>query len=111
MRYASRFGVRVGAEHDPVLVLQEELAGGVRLPAELRDAGVDIHVHVRVLVELVGDGREVLGVVAEVRVDERRLRVLGDDAVQLVEQVLPLGELVAGEQPVRGWRSVRASAR
>ena len=34
----------VGAEHDPVLVLQKKLAGRVRLAAELGDAGVEVNV-------------------------------------------------------------------
>src|SRR5690606_32412302 len=41
----------VDAEHDAVGVLQEEVAGRVRLPAELGEPGADLDVHVRVLVE------------------------------------------------------------
>src|SRR5262245_63355494 len=84
---------RVCAEHYAILILQEELAGGVRLPAEFRDSGIDIDIHVRVLVELLRDTRQVLRVVAEVRVDECRFRVLLDQAMKLVEQVMSLWEL------------------
>src|SRR5262245_51312568 len=46
---------RVGAEHDAILIFQEEPAGGIRLPSELGDAGVDVNVHVGVRVKPAGN--------------------------------------------------------
>src|SRR5262249_32181706 len=37
---------RVGAEKDPVPVLEEKPPGGVRLAAEFRNASAQIHVHI-----------------------------------------------------------------
>src|SRR4051794_35761112 len=70
---------RVRAEHDAVGILQKELARGIRLPAKLGDAGVDVHVHVRILVEGLANRSQVLRVVAEMSADESRLRMAFDD--------------------------------
>src|SRR5579864_7079225 len=92
---------RVGAEHDSVLVLDEEPPRGVGLPAELGDARVDVDVHVRVRVEPVGDRREVLAVVGEVGADERGVRVPRDHANALGVQLGTRWEPVTIEEPVR----------
>ena len=61
-------GRRIGAEHDPVLILQKEFAGRIRLSAQLRDAGVDIDVEVRIL-DPAADGGQIFDVVAKCRMN------------------------------------------
>ena len=77
-------GRGVRAEHDAVLVLHDEASGAVRLPAQLRDAGVDVRVHVGIGVQPLADRCQVFGVIAEVRANKRCLRMPGNDTVSLV---------------------------
>ena len=93
-------GPRVGPEHDPVLVFQEEPAGRVGLAAQFGDAGVDINVHVRVGVEPAPDLGEVFAVVGHVGADERRVRMAGDRPDPLGVQLGALGEILAVEEPL-----------
>ncbi len=59
-------GGRVGAEHDSILVFQEEAPGGVGLAAELGDPGIDVDVHVGIGVEPAADLGQVFTVVGHV---------------------------------------------
>src|SRR5213079_2128117 len=49
---------RIGAEHDPVLVFQKELAGRVRLPAQLGNPRIQIDVQIRMLIEPLAHRRQ-----------------------------------------------------
>jgi hypothetical protein len=63
--------IAVFPEQDAILVLDEELARGARLAAEVVEHGRDVVVDVRVLVEQLAGAREVIRVPAEMRQDER----------------------------------------
>ena len=79
--------IAVLAEQQPVLVLDEEVVRRARLTAEVVEHGADFGVDVRHLVEHRAEPAEVVGVPAQVRQDERRLRVLRDHPVALPHQL------------------------
>ena len=90
----------VGAEHDPVLILQKKLASRVRLPAEFGNPGGNVDEQVGILIEPFRHGCQILGVVVEVGPEERRLGMPGDQANELGQQFL-LGRIIlAVKQPV-----------
>ena len=72
-------GGHVGAEQDAASVLEEEVSGGKRLPAEFANAGADVDVEVGRLVEQVPNPPQIFGVAADVGADEGRARVVQND--------------------------------
>ena len=97
-------GVRreqVDAEQHAVRVLQEQPPRRARLAAQLRDPRRDVHVEVRVRGQHPPHPCEVLGETSDVRADERRGRMRGDDRLERIDQPLEPREPWIGERPLR----------
>ena len=77
------------------MILQEELSGRVGLASEFRDPRVDVDVHIRVLVQIGPDRREVFGIITEVSVDERRLWMTSNDAITIAKAAFCLVETMS----------------
>src|SRR5215204_3858175 len=96
--------VGVLAEHHAVLVLGEELRGGVGLPAELVEHRGHFEVHVLLRVELTRGAGQVVPVPVEVRTDEPRLRMLREHVVafghQLFERRVDAGRALPAREQV-----------
>ncbi len=95
--------VRVLAEQDPVLVLDEERSRRARLPSQFGKDRAGFGHDVRVLVEQPPEARQVVGVIREVRGDERRLRVPRKQAIPLGHQRLECRELACRAAGAPGW--------
>ena len=76
-------GRAVRAVENPVLVLNKESSSCVRLAPQFIDAGTEFDKRVGILIEQFADRCNILGIVSEVRADERRVRVARDDPVPL----------------------------
>src|SRR5678815_4586655 len=72
------------AEHDPVLILDEEIVSGARLPTKVVQDGATLDDDVRVGVEQRSGLLQVVGVPAEVGGHEARLRMALEDVVALL---------------------------
>src|SRR5262245_9622030 len=70
--------IAVFPEENPVLILEEKVARGARLAADIVQDGGNVVVRVRILIEQLAGAREVVGVPPEVRQDELRVRMLAD---------------------------------
>jgi len=75
------FAAHVGTEEDAAAVAGEEAAGGAGLAADFVVAGGEVKEEVGVTVEGVGEGGEVVALVAEVAEDEGGEGVAGEEAV------------------------------
>ena len=76
---------RICAEHDAILVLEEETPTGIGLPTEFIDPCVDVDVEVRIPIKPFSDGLQVLGVVAKMSSDKRGVWVFCDRPIPLFE--------------------------
>ncbi len=79
-------------------MLDEEVAGGVRLAPQLVDPCGKIDHNVGVGVEQLADRGQILGMIGHVGQEERRLGMEPDHPVPLLEQI-PLGEVRSVEAP------------
>ena len=80
--------VGVLAEHDPILVLHEEVVRGPRLPADVVQHGPDFRGQIRHPVEHRAEARQVVRVPPHVRDDEVRPGMPGEQSIALGHQVL-----------------------
>ncbi len=96
-----------GSEHDPArpqaevgpkddapgVAAKQRPEPGRVVPAELDDAGGEVHVQVRISVEPLRHRPRIFRVVPEMHRDEHRLRMAGDQPLVLAEQLRERGDL------------------
>src|SRR5262249_39754535 len=101
----------VRAEQNAILIVEKKLAGAPWLPAQFGLAGAKFHIHVGILIEPGGDRVEIFRPIGDVQRNECRVRVLGDDAVALLEQRLLGRKLRTKKNSTRDCASTLHSAR
>src|SRR5215211_9051458 len=74
-------------------MLDEEVAGGVRLPAEFREPGSDVNVEVWTTIQHSAHPTKILGIAADVRTDEGSLRMPPQQPLELLHNLLERREV------------------
>ena len=93
-------GRGVGAETDPVLIIEKELSRAARLATELRLARSKFHHDVRAAIEQLGNVVKVLRPVGDVKGNKSGAGVLGENAVARRQDRLFARKLGTVEAPV-----------
>src|ERR1700756_5970824 len=87
---------------------QKKLACGIGLATQLRGARADVDQNVWMVLQQSCNAGQVLATLSHMRSNEDRLRVPGEDAVALIEQLL-FGVLRAVKSPLRMRRQLLIS--
>ena len=101
----------VGAEEHALAVLGDQAGGRARLAAELGHAPGDVDDHVRVAREHAVDPVQVLGMAADVRDDEGRARVRGDQRLERLHEAREAREVTADRTTTPASRAAPRGAR